>query len=234
MIKCIIVDDKPLAIDILADYVSKTPFLSLVYSSVNPLDALEYIRNNDAHLVFLDIQMPELTGIQVMKILQGKCRVILTTAYSKYALEGYEHDVIDYLLKPVSYDRFYKAVEKARRLIDVPAQNNVVKIAGGNTEDLFVKTGYKIQRIPLDSILFIEAKQNYIAIVTADRQVLSLQNIKSIEEKLPAGHFVRVHKSYIIAINKINVIEKSNIQIGKNNIPVGDAYRDAFFTRINT
>jgi len=235
MMQCIIVDDKPLAIDILADYISKTPFLSLAYSSTNPLDALEYIRNNPADLVFLDIQMPELTGIQFMKILQGKCRVILTTAYSKYALEGYEHDVVDYLLKPVSYERFYKAVEKARKLLLITPQANSEKNTGYSAagDDLFVKTEYKIQRVPLESILFIEAKQNYIAIVMADRQVLTLQNIKAIEEKLPADKFVRVHKSYIIAINKIDVIEKSSIQAGKYNIPVGDAYREAFFARIN-
>lgn len=232
MIQCIIVDDKPLAIDILADYIGKTPFLSLVYSSTNPLDALEYIRNNPADLVFLDIQMPEITGIQFMKILKGKCRVILTTAYSKYAMEGYEHDVVDYLLKPVSYERFYKAVEKAKKLIAPPGQDNATKAAGNATEDLFVKTEYKIQRIPLDSILFVEARQNYVAIVTTDKQVLSLQNIKNIEEKLPAERFMRVHKSYIIALNKIDVIEKSNIQAGKNTIPIGDAYREAFFNRI--
>ncbi len=236
MIRCVIVDDKPLAIDILAEYVSKIPFLQLAYSSCNPLEALEYLRTNDADLIFLDIQMPELTGIQFMKILQGKCKVILTTAYSKYAMEGYEHDVIDYLLKPVSFERFYKAVEKARRVIMqpisapvLPAKANVEEVTG---EDLFIKSEYKIQRIPLNNILFIEAKQNYIAVATHDKQILSLQNIKAIEDKLPKHKFIRVHKSYIVAVNKIDVIEKSSIQIGKNIIPIGDAYRDTFFSKI--
>lgn len=236
MIKCVIVDDKPLAIDILTDYISKVPFLSLVHSSVNPLDALEFVRNNTTDLIFLDIQMPELTGIQFMNILQGKCKVILITAYTEYALEGYEHDVVDYLLKPVPFDRFYKAVEKARKIIsaDSVPVNNTGKVASpALAEDLFVKTEYKIQRVPLESILFIEARQNYIAIITADKQVLTLQNIKAIEEKLPADRFSRVHKSYIVAVNKIDIIEKSSIQINKHLIPIGDAYRDAFFARIH-
>lgn len=236
MIKCVIVDDKPLAIDILTDYISKVPFLSLVHSSVNPLEALEFVRSNTADLIFLDIQMPELTGIQFMNILEGKCKVILTTAYAKYALEGYEHDVVDYLLKPVPFDRFYKAVDKARKIISADSLpvNNTGKVASpALAEDLFVKTEYKIQRVPLESILFIEARQNYIAIITADKQVLTLQNIKAIEEKLPADRFSRVHKSYIVAVNKIDIIEKSSIQINKHLIPIGDAYRDAFFARIH-
>lgn len=236
MITCVIVDDKPLAIDILTDYIGKIPFLSLAYSSGNPLEALEFVHNNDISLIFLDIQMPELTGIQFMKILQGKCKVILTTAYSKYALEGYEHDVVDYLLKPVPFDRFYKAVEKAKKIIkaEAPTISNTLKnTSPSQAEDLFVKTEYKIQRIPLDEILFIEARQNYVAIITPARQVLTLQNIKTIEEKLPSERFIRVHKSYIIAINKIDVIEKSSIQTGKHLIPIGDAYRESFFARIH-
>jgi DNA-binding LytR/AlgR family response regulator len=234
MIRCVIVDDKPLAIDIIAEYISKISFLQTVYSTGNPLDALEFIRNNSVDVVLLDIQMPELTGIQFMKILNGRCKVVLTTAYSEYAMEGYEHDVVDYLLKPFSFERFYKAAEKTRLVLQQPGATNTAAENAAAVEDIFVKTEYRIQRICLNDILFIEARQNYIAIILLDRQVLSLQNIKSIEDKLHANRFARVHKSYIVALNKIDVIEKGSIQIGKHSIPIGDIYRDAFLKLIGT
>ena len=242
MIRCIIVDDKPLAIDILKDYTGKVSFLELLYTTQNPLDALDFVRNNTVDLVFLDIQMPELSGIQFLKILNGACKVILTTAYTEYALDGYELDVIDYLLKPVSFERFYKAAEKARKAIDhtsptpalqTTALNNNLPTAQPETNGLFVKTEYKIQRIDFSSILYIEARQNYIVIVTDTAQVMSLQSIKNIEEKLPASQFARVHKSYIVSLSKIDTIEKSRIFIREAVIPVGDSYRDAFFSRLN-
>ena len=180
MIRCLIVDDKPLAIDILKDYISKISILELVYSTQNPLDAIEYVHKNPVDLIFLDIQMPELNGMQFMKILNGKCKVILATAYTDYALEGYEHDVIDYLLKPVSFERFYKSVEKARRLIEANAgqENQLENIHVGNSalaNCIFVKREYKIEKILLDSILYIKARENYIAIVTEKEQIMSLQ-----------------------------------------------------------
>ncbi|MFT3826685.1 MAG: LytTR family DNA-binding domain-containing protein [Chitinophagaceae bacterium] len=243
MIRCIIVDDKPLAIDILKDYTSKISFLQLVYTTQNPLDALDYVRNNPVDLIFLDIQMPEISGIQFLKILNGAAKVILTTAYTEYALEGYEHDVIDYLLKPVSFDRFYKAVEKARKLLETaPAVAAPASVAAdtsaaeskADTNGLFIKTEYKIQRIDFSAIRYIEARQNYIVIVTTGEPLMSLQSIKSIEEKLPPAMFMRVHKSYIISLQKIDTIERSRIFIGEAVIPVGDSYRDAFFNRLNT
>ncbi len=234
MIRCIIVDDKPLAIDILKEYASKISFLELVHVTQNPLNALEYIRSHPVDLVFLDIQMPELNGIQFMKILNGACKVILTTAYSEYALEGYEHDVTDYLLKPVSFERFYRAAEKARKVIDAATVATVPENAAIENHGLFVKTEYKIQRIEFASILYVEARQNYVVIVTTGGQVMSLQSIKSIEEKLPGNTFMRVHKSYIISLHKIDTIERSRIFIGEAVIPVGDSYREAFFSRLNT
>ena len=235
MIRCLIVDDKPLAIDILKEYAARIPFLQLVYTTQNPLDALEYLRVNPVDLVFLDIQMPELNGIQFMRILNGSCKVILTTAYSEYALEGYEHDVIDYLLKPVSFERFYKAVDKVR---DLPLKRQpefgVASSQQENNHSLFVRTGYRIQRIDFQTILFIEAKQNYVSIVTGAASVMSLQSISSIEEKLPAALFMRVHKSYIVALEKIDTVEKSRIFIGTASIPIGESYRDAFFARLGS
>jgi DNA-binding LytR/AlgR family response regulator len=195
--------------------------LKLVYTTQNPLEALDFIHTNDVDLLFLDIQMAEMNGIQLIKLLHRKVGVILTTAYSEFALEGYEHDVIDYLLKPIPFDRFCKAVEKARQSTEV-----------NNSDSLFVKTEYRIQRVPLDSILYLEAKQNYVAIVTAAGQIMSLQHFGSMEEKLPPALFVRVHKSYIVALNKINTVERSQIKIGKASIPIGDSYRIHFFNRI--
>lgn len=218
MIRCIIVDDKPLAIDILAAYTEKVPYLELVYSAQNPLDALEYMRLHPVDLVFLDIQMPELNGLQFIKLGGGKVPVILTTAYADYALEGYALDVVDYLLKPIPFDRFYQAVEKVRE-----------RSPETTHQSLFVKTEYKIQRIPLDDILFVEARQNYVSIETKGGRVMSLQNIKSMEEKLPAPRFIRVHKSFIVALEKIDTIEKSRIFIGEAVIPVGDSYREGLF-----
>ena len=234
MIRCIIVDDKPLAIDILKEYAAKISFLEVVHTTQNPVHALDYTRINPVDLVFLDIQMPELNGIQFMKILNGFCKIILTTAYSEYALEGYEHDVIDYLLKPVSFERFYKAVEKARKLIEqqTPAVPAVQETTDNNS--LFVKTEYRIQRIDFNGILYIEAKQNYISIVTNSGAVMSLQSIKSIEEKLPSAIFIRVHKSYIVSLQKIDTVEKSRIFIGNTVIPIGESYREVFFGRLGS
>jgi two-component system, LytTR family, response regulator len=224
MIRCIVIDDKPLAIDILTAYIQKVPQLELAYTTQNPLEALDYLQAHSIDLIFLDIQMPELSGLQFMKLRNGNAKVILTTAYADYAMEGYEHDVVDYLLKPIAFDRFYKAVEKARSRLDL--------VPGASDTSLFIKTEYKIQRIPLDDIRYIEAKQNYIAVMTSSGKTMSLQHIKSIEEKLPADRFIRVHKSFIVAVDKIDTIERSRIFIGEASIPIGDSYREGVFRRL--
>jgi DNA-binding LytR/AlgR family response regulator len=229
-IRCLIIDDKPLAIDILADYTRKIPFLELIGSTINPIEGLSIIREQNIDLVFLDIQMPELTGIQFMKIVGKQCKVILTTAYSKYALDGFEHDVIDYLLKPIAFDRFYRAVEKAKQAIYKPVENiNPQSGIDTSPKYLFVKTEHRIQKVNLKDILFIEGLQNYISIQTSNERVLSLQTLKKIEELLPLKDFIRVHKSYIVALRHISAIERSRIFIGDTIIPVGDSYRDGFY-----
>ena len=229
-IRCLIIDDKPLAIDILADYTQKVPFLELVGTTTNPIEGLSIIREQNINLVFLDIQMPELTGLQFMKIAGKQCKVILTTAYSKYALDGFEHDVIDYLLKPIAFDRFYRAVEKAKEIIYKPS---IQSSAETNTEYLFVKTEHRIQKVNLKDILFVEGLQNYISIQTSNERVLSLQTLKKIEESLPLKDFVRVHKSYIVALRHISAIERSRIFIGDTVIPVGDNYREGFYSIVD-
>jgi len=238
MIRCLVVDDEPLALHILEDYISKVPFLQLIKATTNPIEALTMVQDGNIDLVFLDVQMPELTGIQFLKIANGKTKVILTTAYSQYALEGYELDVVDYLLKPIAFDRFFKAAQKAQGIISPnakpPTPEPVAQIQPQQQTDfssdfIFVKSEYKIQKVYLHQILFIEGLKDYISIFTSAERIITLQNMKKMEDTLPANHFVRVHKSYIVALNKIDSIERSRIFIGDKIIPVGDTYRDNFF-----
>lgn len=240
-LKCIAVDDEPLALDIIEDYVSKVPFLELVKRTENAIEALQMVQAGGIDLVFLDIQMPDLTGIQFLKIANGKTNYILTTAYSQYALESYDLNVSDYLLKPIAFDRFYKAVEKVHNqfqkaepiAVHIP-EPVAAPIAAPIAQDfIFVKTEHKIQKIQLDDILYIEGLKDYISIFTKTERVITLQNMKKMEETLPKGDFIRVHKSYIIALDKIESIERSRIAIASKIIPIGDTYRDEFFKLID-
>lgn len=233
MIRCLVVDDEPLALDILEDYISKVPFLTLVKTTTSAIEGLSLVQSDAIDLVFLDVQMPELTGIQFLKIINGKCDVILTTAYSQYALDGYELDVVDYLLKPIAFDRFYKAAQKV--LQNNGSGNTIAQeqTPASNSRDfIFVKTEHKIQKIYLDDILYIEGLKDYISIFTKTERIITLQNMKKMEESLPSKSFIRVHKSYIVAIGKIESIERSRIQIGEKIIPIGDTYREYFFKQI--
>lgn len=242
-LRCIAVDDEPLALDIIEDYVSKVPFLELVKRTENAIEALQLVQAGGIDLVFLDIQMPELTGIQFLKIANAKAHYILTTAYSQYALESYDLNVSDYLLKPIAFDRFYKAVEKVNNLVKTnetaAAPQPVVTSAPFSATNhpvqdfIFVKTEHKIQKIELDDILYIEGLKDYISIYTKAERVITLQNMKKMEETLPAGQFIRVHKSYIISLDKIESIERSRISICGKIIPIGDTYRDEFFKHID-
>lgn len=234
MIRCLVVDDEPLALDIITDYIGKVPFLKLVAATTSAFDALKIAQSGQVDLVFLDVQMPELTGIQFVKILNGQCAVILTTAYSQYALDGYELDVADYLLKPIAFDRFYKSVLKVQNTIQqTPQPVNPVKVIDNTFNSfIFVKTEHRIQKIYLDDILYIEGLKDYISIFTKAERVITLQHMKKMEENLPEERFIRVHKSYIVSIDKIESIERSRIQICDKTIPIGDTYRDNFFKKI--
>jgi len=242
ILKCIAVDDEPLALDIIADYVAKVPFLELVKRTESAIEAMQLVQEGNIDLVFLDIQMPELTGIQFLKIAGNKASYILTTAYSQYALESYDLNVSDYLLKPIAFDRFYKAVEKVRNQHQkqeaVVAPQTPEPIAVQSTSQIqdfiFVKTEHKIQKIELDDICYIEGLKDYISIFTKTERVITLQNMKKMEETLPKENFIRVHKSYIIAVDKIESIERSRISIAGKTIPVGDTYREAFFKLIDS
>jgi DNA-binding LytR/AlgR family response regulator len=242
--RCLIVDDEPLAHTILSDYVRKVPFLTLVGATTSPIDALTQVQRGEVDLIFLDIQMPELTGIQFLNLLRRgvsgqACRVILTTAYSEYALDGYEHDVIDYLLKPISFERFYRAVQKLLPATSqsAPGTNSSETVPQQSSPEpgkdfIFVKTEYRLQRVGLGEILYVEGLKDYVSLYTPDERILALQTMKTMEEKLPASQFVRVHKSYIVALNRIESVERNRIYIGKAVIPIGDTYRDAFYRQI--
>jgi DNA-binding LytR/AlgR family response regulator len=230
-----VIDDEPLAIQLLATHISKLPFIELTGQFDNPMDALISFSNNPVDLIFLDIQMPQLNGIQFMKLLNNRAQVIITSAYQKYAIEGFEYNVVDYLLKPIRFERFYKAVEKAYKLKNPDLQpeppKELIPATGGY---IFVKVETRMVRIELDEILFVEGLKNYVSINTKNQKIITLQSMKQIEEILPANRFVRVHKSYIIALDKINTIERQEITIQDRVIPIGTTYQEAFYKLLET
>jgi DNA-binding LytR/AlgR family response regulator len=230
---CLIVEDEPLARNLLTEYAKKVPFLNLVKACSNPMEALEVLRSNPVDILFLDIQMPEITGITLLKILQKKPMVILTTAYSEYALESYELDVVDYLLKPITFDRFLKAVDKASQRLKLPASplpaSPQEKITTESAPDfVFVKDGTKLVKINFADVLYVEGLKDYVTIHTKAQKVISLQRLKTLEMQLPADRFIRIHHSYIIALKAIDAIHKGEVQIGNAMIPISDTYRKTF------
>lgn len=223
-IKCIVVDDEPLAVSLLESYVEKIPFLELVFSTENPIEAMEFIQNNEADLIFLDIQMPELSGINFMKIVGNKLKYILTTAYSEYALEGYDHNIIDYLLKPISYSRFEKSTQKALERFTV----------NDTKEDsfFFVKSSGQQHKINFDDILFVESIKDYVNIKTEKQEYIVLDTLKSLENQLPEN-FIRVHRSYIL--NKLHIKSVDSKVIVLDNsleIPIGESYKLNFLKNL--
>ncbi len=234
MLKCIIIDDEPLAIQLLSDYAIKSKDLELVGSYTNPLEAFHSLQHQAVDLIFLDIQMPELTGIQFMQLAKNEQLYILTTAYDNYALQGYDFDVVDYLLKPISLDRFLAAVEKAkeRKNVAQSALASPIPPSVQNNNFMFVKTGYKTQRIQYDAILYFEGLSDYVAIHTSKEKILTLEKMKHFAQTLPDHLFVRVHKSFIVSIEKIDFIERNRISIGDKYIPIGATYAAAFWEKI--
>lgn len=229
MIQCLIIDDEQPAINIIAAYVEKVPYLNLVATTTDPLEGLSLINEKEIDLIFLDIQMPGLTGLEFVKAINGKCKVIFTTAYNQYALEGFDLDVIDYLLKPVPFPRFLKATQKAKDLIGQQAAPQTAP-----QEDFIIIQGDskgKLIKIEIDEIDYIEGMRNYVAIICGDRKVLSLMNMKDLEESLSSKKFIRVHKSFIVPIANIAAIDGNAITLKRNNkaeIIIGNVYRPAF------
>ena len=224
-IKCIVVDDEPLAVSLLGSYVEKIPFFELAFSTENPIEALEYIRKNEADLIFLDIQMPELSGINFMKIVGDKMKYILTTAYAEYALEGYEHNVIDYLLKPITFDRFQKSALKAQeRFPNETSQNSY----------FFIKSSGQQHKINFDEILYVESIKDYVSIKTENQEYIVLDTLKSLERQL-SDRFTRIHKSFIVNVDKIIRINPKTISLlSEIEIPMGETYKSDFFLKLKS
>jgi DNA-binding LytR/AlgR family response regulator len=237
-INCIAVDDEPLALDILMDYCAKVPFLSLLHTFDNAIDTLEFLRNNRVDLILLDIQMEELTGIQLLNALKVKPYVILTTAYDSYALQGFDLDVADYLLKPISFERFIKAINKVyERMLketgishELPAATSLAETP--DKDFIFVKTETRIEKVTKSEILYVEGMGDYWRIFTRNKRIMTLMNARGIEELLPEPQFCRVHKSWFVAIDKIDFVERKHIKIADQRIPVSDTYQKSFFELI--
>ncbi|WP_317043016.1 LytR/AlgR family response regulator transcription factor [Solitalea longa] len=225
MMNCIAVDDEPLALELLVDNISKIPFLNLVGSCRNPFEAMEVLQDKPVDLIFLDIQMPGISGVQFLQATRPNQMVIFITAYEKYALESYNLDVVDYLLKPVSFDRFMKATTKAYELFNLKNKNTQPESA---PDYIFINSEYNLIKINLADILYVEGLKDYVKIYVEKnpRPILSRMNIKAIEEKLPSMGFLRVHKSFIISTAKITSIRKNRIKIGEVEIPLSDNFKD--------
>lgn len=231
MIKCIVIDDEPLALDLIENYVSKTPFLELVGRYSNPMDAIEVLQNEEVDLLFLDIQMPELTGFDLLNIVKKRPHIIFITAYAEYAIKSYELDAVDYLLKPISFDRFLKASNKVLNLtkkVTKDTQTSESHEIELKENYLFVKADYKIVKIDLGNIMYVEGLKDYCKIITTEQRVITRQTMTYIENKLPDNRFIRVHRSYIVALNKIKKIEGTSLVIDDKLIPIGNKYKEDF------
>jgi two-component system, LytTR family, response regulator len=223
---CLIIEDEPLALEKTKDFVMKVPFLHLSATFDNALTGLAYLNNNKVDLLFLDINMDELSGIELLESSRIHSQVIITTAYQEYALKGYELQITDYLLKPFTFNRFLQAVNKARE--------NLVRRASDSPPDfIFVKTENRLEKIMINEIVYIEGMRDYRRIHTINNKIMTLQNFSEFETLIPASLICRVHKSYMVALNKIVSIERSRIKIADQLIPISETYKDAFFQLIN-
>ena len=231
-INCIVVDDEPLAIEKLTDYIERIPYLKLQASFDNAIDALEYLRDKKTELVFLDIQMDKFTGIQLLEILRNPPKIVITSAYENYALKGYELNVCDYLLKPIAFERFLKAVNKVSEEIRAERASKPSSspaVPGKPTSDfIFVKADYHMHKIKFDDILYIEGMKDYLRLHLPTGRIMTLMSFLKIEKVLPPEKFMRVHKSYIISLDKIERIERNTILIADQKIPIGNKYKKEF------
>jgi len=224
-VKTIIIEDEPLAKKKLVGFIEKIEYLELIKTFDNAIEAIGFLKNNTIDLIFLDIQMEDFTGIQFLETIKQRPKVIITSAYDKYALKGYELDVFEYLLKPFSFERFIKATDK---IVTAKLENTYLS----DNSYIFIKTEYRYEKINISEIMYVEGMSEYLRIVTKEKKIMTLQNFKTIMEILPATNFIRVHKSYIIALDKIESVERNRIKINEKIIPVSETYKEEFYKKI--
>jgi DNA-binding LytR/AlgR family response regulator len=229
-ISCIAIDDEPLALGLIVSYIKKTPFLELLAEFDNPIDAIEYLNDHSVQLIFLDIQMPDLTGVEFARTLTEESKIIFTTAYDKYAVEGFQLHALDYLLKPISYEVFLNSVKHAKKHFDLLKSVSVNNPANSDEQYLFIKADYQIQRIELKDILYVEGLKDYVKLYTetSSKPIVFHATLKSIESRLPQNNFMRVHRSFIVSLNKIKTIERDRILFGSKRIPISKQYKSVF------
>lgn len=229
-ISCIVIDDETPAIEQMEEYINRVPFLDNLGSFNNAIEPINFLKSNLVDVVFLDIEMEGFTGLQFIKSLEKKPKIILTTAYDQYAIDAFNLNVADYLLKPISFERFIQSIDKIYDYFSPrmePINEPVYK-----RDYFFVKTEFRIQRVDFDDILYVEGMKEYLRIHTKTDKIMTLQSFANLEESLPSDNFVRVHKSYMVAINKINSVEKNRITIGNEVIPVSDSYKESFYLQL--
>ncbi len=223
-IKCIIIDDEPLAIQIIEQHLEKIPDLVLTASFQNPLEAFELLKTTKVDLLFLDIQMPLLTGIDFIKALDNPPAVVFTTAYRDYAIESYELNIVDYLLKPISFKRFFKAINKFRKLAQIQVSNNLPEEVSPTNDHIYVNSNKKYVKVLFGHITYVESLKDYIRIHTSDDTIITKDKISEFEKKLP-GQFLRIHRSYLVNVSKISAFTAKDVEIGSAEIPIGDSYK---------
>lgn len=233
-LKCLAIDDEPLALDLVKNFMDKVPYFENMGAFESTFEATPHLKQHNVDLIFLDINMPDISGVSYLKSFKNPPMTIFTTAYDQYALEGYELDVVDYLLKPFSFNRFLKSADKAYALWEL--KNKSINPEPASSEDkdyIFVKSEHNIIKVQLDDILFIEGYKDYLKIHTTNgKMVLTLKSLKSMEEILPKAKFFRVHKSFIVSLDKLDSFRNGRIKVGKKSIPIGDMYKDSFNEKV--
>lgn len=231
--KCTVIDDEPYALELIKDYIQRTPFLELASCFSNPFKAMDFLNKERVDLIFLDINLPEISGIQLYKSLNYSPLVIFTTAYPEFAAESYEYNAVDYLVKPIKYDRFLKAVNKASGLITTSSDSipqEVKPVQKSKDDCIYIKSGNQLVKVFPNEILYIEAAGNYMFFHTREKKVMSLLNAKEVLELLPRNNFVRIHKSFIISLDHIDAIERHDVIVNGKRIPIGITYREHFLS----
>lgn len=230
-INCIVIDDEPLARKGIKEYIAEVDFLRIIGEFDSPLKAIDSLDTGVVQLIFLDIQMPKITGLEFFKTLKDPPPVIFTTAYPQFALEGFDLNALDYLVKPISFERFLKAAGRAKEYWELRQQNQQSK-DNEATDHIFIKVNGRLIKIPLDDILFVEALQNYIAVYTKDKKYISYLTLHSLFEFLPQNSFIKTHKSFIVALNKVNSIDGNSLQIGTHQVPISRSLKDEVMKKL--